>query len=657
MRYTRGLMDDKIRDQLLAKLSDLPTLPLVLRRVLQIIGDSRSSAGDVAEAIRVDQALSARLLRIINSAYYGLTHKVSGVRHAVVMLGYRSVANIVMSVSVFDSLVQASDGAGLDKALFWQHSLATAACASRLAKQTRLHDPEEAYTAGLLHDMGKLVLARFQPEGYAKVLQALMEGGQVIEQEKLLLGASHDEVGGLVAARWNFPSHLRDAISFHHATELGWIEKAETRNLTALIAVADYLCWEMGFPSADAAAMPLLAPEVLELVDFSGLDRDELSDHVESEIQRAAEIYEMQPLLPKELRARMAADDDYESVYDQIRAGLEERAVDTSVIGSILQSVQGCATADEVFAILMEKIRDAFQFDRIFLFRKDTEADPAVGLQLSLLLDERGMHSLQDKAPVLDGPIADCAEKRQAFVHRGSIKFPGSDRASDSVCELGGVPVVVADHLLAVLVVSNEQSGTPVTDQAIRSMDLLAREVSLVIENQQLSERFQKTDRLARTDELTGLPNRRQCLTVLAQEMEISRSTPAALSVAMFDLDHFKEHNDQFGHAVGDQILTQVGQVLLRSTRGQDTCGRLGGDEFFVILPAAEREQALGMCERARELVTEISSGYATKSGASLSLSAGVATFDPEEDDGASLMARADRALYKAKAAGRNQVC
>lgn len=158
-------------------------------------------------------------------------------------------------------------------------------------------------------------------------------------------------------------------------------------------------------------------------------------------------------------------------------------------------------------------------------------------------------------------------------------------------------------------------------------------------------------------DALTGLANRASVLDYLERHADLTRRHRRPLSLILCDLDHFKDVNDRFGHAVGDQVLRRFGQVVLGRLRASDHVGRIGGEEFLVVLPETEGKEAVAVAEELRHaLGEEVHEGHADGATFRVTCCFGVAQFRAEDADGGSLLARADVALYRAKALGRNRV-
>jgi HD-like signal output (HDOD) protein len=246
------------------KLSDLPPLPAVVSKILQTVNDPNSSAEELNRLISMDQGLASKILRIVNSAYYGFPKRISTLTHAVVILGYNTVRNLVLGVSAFGQLNQKSMPYGLNRTAFWEHSVA-AAVASCVVAQQRLprtrNAKEESFIGGLLHDIGALFLDSYFPVQYAVTMAfAAREKKTSDEAESMVLGIDHLTVGRRIAEHWNFPSHLVAMIGEHHRPTL----RSEHFDLVAAVHAGDILAWECGYVASEHTQPHALHPDVQE---------------------------------------------------------------------------------------------------------------------------------------------------------------------------------------------------------------------------------------------------------------------------------------------------------------------------------------------------------------------------------------------------------
>jgi putative nucleotidyltransferase with HDIG domain len=242
-----------VRDTI-SRISGLPTLPAVLGQILEALSDPDSSALDLGKHIAADQSLSATLLRQVNSAYYGFYRRITDVKDAVVILGFREVQNMVMAATAFRTFPRGRSG--YDRARLWRHSLASAMAAERVAKRVGLQLEGGYFSAGLLHDIGKVALDSMLPEHFDEAVKlALEQGKPLYEVEPIVFGLDHAEVGGVLGEHWNLPPILVEAIRRHHQPETALLSP----ELAQVTAVANHLAYLADFGDSvnpESHAMP-----------------------------------------------------------------------------------------------------------------------------------------------------------------------------------------------------------------------------------------------------------------------------------------------------------------------------------------------------------------------------------------------------------------
>jgi HD-like signal output (HDOD) protein len=200
-------------DMLVNEIAELRPLPAVAMRVIEIAESDQFSAHELADAVSSDQALTAKLLRLSNSAYYGFPRRITTVRDAVVLLGFRAVRSATLATCVVDVM---PGGHVLDPVQVWRHSMSVALLGEVLSRATRRH-ADEAFTAGMLHNIGRLALDQYRPtllEASKRLAQ--QRGWTLAEAQQALLGFTDAELGGALALHWNFPAELATAVARHH---------------------------------------------------------------------------------------------------------------------------------------------------------------------------------------------------------------------------------------------------------------------------------------------------------------------------------------------------------------------------------------------------------------------------------------------------------
>lgn len=228
-------------DELAARVRDLPALPVVVTEVIRITRDPDSSVFELTEVLARDQALTARVLRLANSALFGFPRRIATLSDAVVLLGFHSIKSLAIAGSAFGVMDRAVEGYGLERGWLWRHGIAAGAAARFLAQKWRPVLAEEGFIAGLLHDLGKTVLDSYVRSAFEEILAKVRHEGKPFHAaEREVLGFDHAEVGALVGEAWSLPPDLVDAIKYHHApsecpTEGRLVGLAHAGNIVALV--------------------------------------------------------------------------------------------------------------------------------------------------------------------------------------------------------------------------------------------------------------------------------------------------------------------------------------------------------------------------------------------------------------------------------------
>jgi putative nucleotidyltransferase with HDIG domain len=226
-------------NRIIARVEDLPTLPRTVLKITELVNDPKSSARDLARIITDDQVLAARLLRLVNSSFYGFPQRISTITGAIVLLGFDAIRNLLLTTSVFDLFPHRRKSSLIRQEQFWDHSLGCAVSAKILGNHLRYDKVEELFVSGLLHDIGKIVEMIFLPEAFQQIVNFVKdENVLMIAAEERILGYSHTEVGKLLAEKWNLPPKLTSVILHHHQPS----EAGRFALESAIVHLADILC-------------------------------------------------------------------------------------------------------------------------------------------------------------------------------------------------------------------------------------------------------------------------------------------------------------------------------------------------------------------------------------------------------------------------------
>jgi putative nucleotidyltransferase with HDIG domain len=234
----------KTVDRILKSISTLPAFPATGNKVAQLLRKPDYSVAEIANVIKLDPSITANILKMANSVYFGSRQKISTINDAVVHLGQKNLLRAIQTAGV-SKYYKKGAGGYYDKATdLWEHSVAVALMSQIISKKITGEEDTTLYTAALLHDVGKIIMGEFVRDSLAKIC-ALVSTQRVsfVEAEQFVIGINHAELGGKIAAYWNFPVEIREAISFHHRPDL--LEKEE-KMMPWIVYMADQACLMLG---------------------------------------------------------------------------------------------------------------------------------------------------------------------------------------------------------------------------------------------------------------------------------------------------------------------------------------------------------------------------------------------------------------------------
>ena len=268
-----------------SNISTIPTLPTVLERITTLLKNPQTSAEEVGRAITKDQALASKVLKLVNSAFYGFPGRISTITHAVVILGFSTIKNIVLTASIFETFKKGRENfAGFDMEKFWIYSIACGAAAQTLAKHIGNQDREECFIAGLIHDIGKIILCQYLPKEFNEITRNVREKNILIfDSERELYNTTHQEIGGIIAKNWNLPANLQQAVCHHHNPT-----KNQNHFITiSIVHCADILVRALDFGNGGDNKIPSLAEHVWKTLKLNEKNLLPILEEISEEVKKA----------------------------------------------------------------------------------------------------------------------------------------------------------------------------------------------------------------------------------------------------------------------------------------------------------------------------------------------------------------------------------
>jgi len=273
-------MDPKILRHKVENINTLPTVPAVLKKLSSVIEKPRITIVEISAFISNDPALTTKVLKMVNSAIYGFPGRIASVSHATMLLGLNVIKGLLLGVSVFELMQKTMSG-------LYEHSLACAIASRVIAQKKNLKEPEEVSVAGLLHDIGKVILTlEFSKEYETAMKEAEEKKISIFEAEKNQFTATHADVGGWLAEKWRFPRNLIEVIQFHHRPTLAKNAPLET----AIVHMADLLVRARGFGFAGENFVPEVNAIAYDLLNLSDQDIKDTLREMEDNMEAAEDM-------------------------------------------------------------------------------------------------------------------------------------------------------------------------------------------------------------------------------------------------------------------------------------------------------------------------------------------------------------------------------
>ncbi len=606
----------------------LPSPKGVALAVLQLTQRDDASIQALTRLVQSDPAMAGRILRYANAAYGGSLRHIASLPHAIVFLGLFRVRQIALGFSLLDQY-RTGACAAFDYPAYWTASLAAGIAAQQVAHEAQC-PPDESFTCGLLAGIGRLALATVFPVEYAELLARNLSGGALREAEADRFGLDHAALSARLLEDWGLPEIFVQAV-FHHeapaATPFapGSRAQALTNALHFAVRVGQML-------NVDAARRWEQVPSLYQAAARLGLEEHEVAPVVETTVAQWQEW-------GRELRLPTREYQDIESLLTQP----PEPAAQAEGLGMLPLRVALIA-ADPGLRRELAATLDALGLtvavaaDRAGALRLLEQGHPDL---LLVELPAGGEEALEWLRPL-----------RAAARHAYCIALiPAEAEAEVARLMLAGVSdYLLRDHTEAALLARLNAAQRVIALQgAVR-----AERESVIRASGDWARSNRRLMHEALTDALTQLPNRRYGMDRLEQECSFALHSGAPLACLMLDIDHFKRINDRYGHETGDHVLRQLAGVVQRVCRRSDVPFRYGGEEFCIVCPGTPLQDALQFGERILEAVRqERFGGNDRRLGVTVSI--GAAEQAPETS-AEMLLARADTALYAAKAAGRDRV-
>ncbi len=271
--------------EILSKIKSFPSMPATGAKMLRMLEDPETTVDEIEDVLRHDPGLTGNVLKLANSAYFGIPSRVASTRQAVLLLGLKKLVQLVIASCVNGVMDKPVSGYNLAPGNLWRHSIAVSIAAEALVKDKKNIEAEDIFTPALLHDIGKLILGHFVKEEQAAIEKISNKGVPYVVAENMVLGTDHAEVGAQVLTQWSFPRDVIDAVRWHHNPDF----PKKTGAAIDIVYLANLLCQTHGDGHEDETYRADLSPAIIERMGLDIGQFDEIKSRVAQWVDELSE--------------------------------------------------------------------------------------------------------------------------------------------------------------------------------------------------------------------------------------------------------------------------------------------------------------------------------------------------------------------------------
>ncbi|NOX33174.1 MAG: HDOD domain-containing protein [Deltaproteobacteria bacterium] len=582
------------------KLDDkkLPSFPQVAAKLLEVSRDKTASLPDVSKIVETDPGISIRVLEIVNSAMYGLSRKITALSEAVVFLGLDEIKKLAIGMTVFEKMFKSGHAKEFDRLLFWRHCLSVAVLSMEIARATKHPNPEEAYIAGLLHDIGKVFLDIKGKMNYGSFIRELTTSTDlVIEKERSVIGLGHDDVGAFFCSLWNLPEKLVIAVKYHHQPfeHLGFAK--EEMLLISIVSLANFLCWTQGIGSFDFIRPPILPPEVEKTIDLDKIDIIKCISQMNKEVETISEFYHFvfpstSQIKKNLLRANLKLSKANTRYYYQQAPMAQLRDMKHAMDGSMTfdlgmelgKPLAKAKTVKEVLDIVMYQVGRIFQPLHWSILLKDPKTSDMI---FSVVVGANKKKLQGAKLHRGEGIAGHIMKTGESLIIKDVAKDKHFSMRVDKYSgfktkSVIGTPLRTDAKIFGVIELINRISDDNFSSRDLKVLTSIAEYAGIAIERAYYN---QALTTIATKDSLTGLKNRWSFERAVSNKDEVLKHYGTIFSMLIINIESFLEFNKKTGRPESDGIIKELARILTRTKRRDDNIFRYGEDTFIMLLP------------------------------------------------------------------------
>ncbi len=576
----------------------LPSFPQVAAKLLELSKEDTASLEEVAKIVETDPGISIRVLELVNSAFYGLNRKVTTLPDAVVILGLDEIKKLALGIAIFEKLFKNGHTKEFNRLMFWRHSLAVAVLSMEIARSIQYPNPEEAYTAGLLHDVGKIFLDLQGHQNYGEFIKRLSESTDlVIEKERSQIGLGHDDIGAFFCARWQLPENLVLAVKYHHQSFENRGLAEDEKQLIAIVCMADFLCWTQGMGSFDFIRPPILAPEVEACISPEKVDIINCILEMNKEIEQISAFYQFifpsvnqlkENLLWANIKLSRANTKYYYQgdpiSQTQATSLSQNNLLPPDIAFEMGKALSKAKTVKDVLGIVMYHVGCIFQPCNWSILLKEPKTEDMI---FSVVVGTNSKLLQGVRLPKGEGIAGYVMETGKPLVVDDVTKDKRFSNKVDKLTRFNtrsiiATPLKTDDKVFGVIELINRINEEAFSEQDLDLLSSIAEYAAIAIER---SYYHQALTNLATRDSLTGLKNRFSFERTVSGPDDFQARLGRVFSILILVVDGLTNHYETLGQDECDKAVKKLAAILNKTKRREDLIFRYADNSFIALLP------------------------------------------------------------------------
>lgn len=595
----------------------LPSFPQVAAKLLEVSKDDTASLEEVAKIVETDPGISIRVLELVNSAFYGLSSKVTSLSDAVVILGLDEIKKLALGIAIFEKIFKTGHTKEFNRLMFWRHSLAVAVLSMKIAQRIEYPNPEEAYTAGLLHDVGKIFLDLQGHRNYGEFIKNLSESTDlVIEKERSEIGLGHDDIGAFFCTRWQLPENLVLAVKYHHQPFENHDLAEDEKQLVAIVCMADFLCWTQGMGSFDFIRPPILAPEVEACVDPEKVDIINCILEMNKEIEQISAFYQFvfpsvnqlkENLLWANIKLSRANTKYYyqgdPTSQTQDTPLSQDNLLPPDIGFEMGKALSKAKSVKDVLGIVMYQVGCIFQPCHWSILLKEPKTGDMI---FSVVVGTNSKRLQGVRLPKGEGIAGYVMETGKPLVVDDVTKDKRFSNRVDKYTRFNtrsiiATPLKTDDKIFGVIELVNRINEEAFSEQDLGLLSSIAEYAAIAIER---SYYHQALTNLATRDNLTGLKNRFSFERTVSGPDDFRARLGRVFSILILVVDGLTRQYETLGQSKCDEGVKELAAILNKTKRREDLIFRYADNSFITLLPLTYSDGAQKAQARIKKALT-----------------------------------------------------